>query len=100
HTRGTASVIRNVGDDHEPRRFSTWCAVSLAAIGELPDTVASRGIVIKLQRKPRNEGVARLRETRLHAELELVRRKFARWAADHGPALTDADPELPAALDG
>lgn len=100
HTRGAASVVRTVGDQHEPRAFSTWCAVALAAIGRLPDTVASRGIVLGLQRKPRGVRVERLRERQLRAELESVRRKALRWSADHGQQLADADPHLPLSLDG
>ena len=46
------------------------CLIVFAAIGDLPDTVMSRGVILKLQRKPRNKSVARLRETRLHAELK------------------------------
>lgn len=33
HTRDSAFVIRTVGDDHEPRRFSTWGAKAIALIG-------------------------------------------------------------------
>ena len=36
HRRWSASVMRTVGDDHEPRRFSTWAAVAIAMIGRLP----------------------------------------------------------------
>jgi putative DNA primase/helicase len=35
-TRTTAVIIRPVGDDHEPRAFSTWCAKVVALIGKLP----------------------------------------------------------------
>ena len=100
HSRGTAYVLRTVGEDHEPRQFSTWCAIALAAIGNLPDTVTSRGVVLRLQRKPRGVAVSRLREARLHADLEPLRRRLTRWAADHGSAVGDADPDLPPALDG
>ena len=32
HNRGTAFVIRSVGDDHEPRRFMTWAPRARALI--------------------------------------------------------------------
>ena len=31
HSRDSAHVIRTVGDDHEPRSFSTWCPKLLVA---------------------------------------------------------------------
>ena len=34
HTRETAFVLRTVGDDHEPKRFSTWGFKAIAGIGK------------------------------------------------------------------
>jgi putative DNA primase/helicase len=49
HTRATAFVIRCQGEDNQPRCFSTWAAIALAAIGKLPATLADRSIEIKLK---------------------------------------------------
>jgi putative DNA primase/helicase len=43
HRRSGAFVLRLVGDNHEPRRFSTWGAVAIALIGKLPDKPHRRG---------------------------------------------------------
>jgi putative DNA primase/helicase len=59
HTRATAFVIRTAGDDHEPRRFSTWCPKAIALIGALPPTLADRSITLRLQRKALGERVER-----------------------------------------
>jgi putative DNA primase/helicase len=67
HTRDSAFVIRTVGDDHEPRRFSTWAAKVVCLIGKLPDTLADRSIEIPLKRKLPSESVEKLR----HADPEL-----------------------------
>ncbi|MBI2899500.1 MAG: hypothetical protein HYY17_04905 [Planctomycetes bacterium] len=40
HTRAGAYVVRCVGDDAEPRQFTTWAPVAIACIGRLPDTLA------------------------------------------------------------
>lgn len=98
HTRGTAFVLRTIGETHEPAQFSTWAAIALASIGRVPDTVSSRSIVVNMERKPPNERLDRHRESRLVTELEPLRQRLARWAADHGPAL--GDPDLPGFLDG
>jgi putative DNA primase/helicase len=50
HTRQTAFVVRCIGDDSEPRIFSTWGCKAIAAIGKLPDTVIDRSIEIRLRR--------------------------------------------------
>ncbi|MFY9657099.1 MAG: DUF3631 domain-containing protein [Methylocystis sp.] len=97
HTRTSAYVIRTVGDDHEPRQFSTWGAKAIAGIGRLPETVMSRGVVLQLRRKMKTERVERLR----HAEaglFETLARKLARFGADHGAAIGRAKPVLPDAL--
>jgi putative DNA primase/helicase len=39
HTRDPAFVVRLVGDDFTPRRFTVWGAKALAGIGHLADTV-------------------------------------------------------------
>ena len=50
--RNSAYVMRCVSDDHEPRRFVTWCPKAIAGIGGLPDTVLDRSIVAKAHPAP------------------------------------------------
>ena len=96
HTRGTAYVIRTVGEDHEPAKFSTWGPKAVALIGNLPDTLQDRSIVVPMRRKTPGEKVERLRLGRL--DLEDLLRQAARWAADHGEAIRNADPDVPDGL--
>ena len=94
HTRSSAFVIRTVGDDHEPRRFSTWGAKVVAMIGNLPDTLADRAVPVAMRRKLPSEKVARLRGDPL-AEL---RQRMARFADDHLAALKKLEPEIPTGI--
>jgi putative DNA primase/helicase len=87
-------VIRIIGDDHEPRRFSCWCPVAIAAIRRLPDTLEDRSVAIKLERRHRDEPRSRLR-TRDLALLEPLARQARRWALDHLARLEIAEPMLP-----
>ena len=100
HKRSSAKVIRTVGDDHEPKVFSTWAPKTLALIakGRLPDTVMDRSILIPMRRRSRDERVKRLRERELRALCAPLRRRCLRWAADRRASLTAADPTLPEAL--
>ena len=97
HTRPTAFVFRCVGDDQEPRRFSTWAAKAIAGIGHLAPTLTDRAVEAPLRRKLPAETCERLR----HADPEIFSRlasKLARFAEDCGSAIGAARPELPDAL--
>lgn len=97
HTRELAFVIRTVGDDHEPRKFSTWGAKAIALIGKLKDTLADRSIEVALKRKLPEERVERLR----HADPEVLHnlaRRCVRWAMDHAEEIREARPSMPDAL--
>jgi putative DNA primase/helicase len=97
HTRATAIAIRTVGDQHEPRAFSTWGAKAVALIGTLPGTLSDRSVTLRLVRRLSSERVDRLREDRL-GQLEPLRRRAVRWAADALTALKAADPDVPPEL--
>jgi Protein of unknown function (DUF3631) len=95
--RPTGSVVRTVGDDHEPRSFSTYSAMAIARIGKSHGTIADRSIRVSLHRRRREELVRRFRDDRAHA-LDNLGRQSARWVADHLSVLQNADPEMPSAL--
>lgn len=98
HTRSTAWSVRNVGDDHEPRRFSTWCPKVAALIGKLPDTLQDRSIEIAMRRRrAKGEKVERLTMKRLK-KFEPLCQRAARWAQDHLSQLEEADPVIPEEL--
>lgn len=88
------AVIRTVGDEHEPRVFSVFAPVALAAIGRLPGTIEDRSVIIRLRRRRPDETVEPLRLDRTGG-LDELKRKAARWAADHAAELTVADPAMP-----
>jgi len=97
HSRDNAYVIRTVGDDHTPKRFSTWGAKALSGIGHLSDTLMDRAIILELRRKLVHETIDRLR----HAEPDLfltLTRKLARFADDYREQVRQARPTLPDVL--
>jgi putative DNA primase/helicase len=100
HRRSLAYVVRCVGDDHEPRQFSTWGAKAMATIGTFPPTIEDRAIIIKMKRKSRTEAVGRYHERRERAPLGDMRRRCLRWARDSAATIRDADPpDLPSLHD-
>lgn len=86
-----ADVARTVGDNHEPRRFSTWTPTAIAMIGQLPDTLEDRSVVVTLRRRKHTELVKQFRSERAD-ELRQIVRKITRWVADNRDALTASDP--------
>lgn len=97
HRKATAFILRNVGDDHEPRKFSTFTPTAIAMIGELPDTLADRSIPIRLRRRLPHEKVLSFRSNRTH-ELDEICRKSFRWTRDNVEALSQADPIMPSGI--
>jgi putative DNA primase/helicase len=97
HTRSGAYVLRTVGDNHEPRQFSTWAPKCIGQIGHLSPTLQDRAIVVPFKRRIAAEKIEQLRLDRLE-ELEPIRRRAARWARDHADSLKSADPVMPEGL--
>jgi Protein of unknown function (DUF3631) len=92
--RRNGSVLRTIGDDHEPRAFPTFSACAIAMIGKLPGTLADRSVPIELQRRLAGEPIESFRSDRT-GHLDQLARKAARWAADNGERLCGADPMMP-----
>jgi putative DNA primase/helicase len=95
--RRDGAVIRLVGDNHEPRQFSVWAPIALAAIGHLPDTIEDRSIILSLRRRRPDEAIYSFRLDRT-ARLDALARMAARWAQDYVVALAKADPVMPAGM--
>jgi putative DNA primase/helicase len=108
YSRNTAYVVRvsrerakrksRFGQISDPKsqlaRFSCWCPKVMAAIGRLPDTLADRCIVIRMDRKTAREQCERLKGL----DTGDLRRKCARFVKDNGDTIKSARPELPASL--
>ena len=98
HSRRTATVPRTVGDEHEPRLFSTFCPKVIAMIGNLPATLYDRSLVIRMSRRKPDEEVESIRLDRLDSEYGHLRQKAIRWADDNRDHLRLSDPRMPAQL--
>jgi hypothetical protein len=85
-------VYRCIGDDNEPRGFDCFGPKALASISELPSTVTSRSIVLRLERT--RQSLAVLAPLDYPEALTRLRRQAARWAQDHAAELGPV-PEVP-----
>jgi putative DNA primase/helicase len=97
HARAGAYTIRNVGDDHEPRRFSTWGPKVIGGLHKLAATILSRCITLHMKRKRKSEKVIKLRGRDTDA-FKALRSQARRWADDNIATLKEAQPVLPDGL--
>jgi putative DNA primase/helicase len=97
HTRDSAYVIRTVGENFTPTKFSTWGAKAIAGIGHVADTLMDRAIVLELRRKLPHEKVDRIRNAEQSLFDDLCS-KLARFAEDYSEEVRQARPPLPNSL--
>jgi len=96
HRRG-AVAYRCVGDGGkmEVREFPAFCAVALAGIGDLPDTILDRSILIRMRRRAPGETVQPFRQREASAPGHALREQVAAWVKHFFDALRDARPAMP-----
>ena len=93
-----AKIPRCVGPKHEVQLFNVFCAVALAGIGEPPETILSRSVIIKMRRRAPDESLEPFR-TRIHESPgHALRDRLANWMAGAGEAAGNAWPDLPAGI--
>jgi len=81
------------GKQIEPQEFDAFASVAIAGLRDLPDTLASRCIFIRMKRRAPDEQVEPFR-IRYHApEAKPIKEALEEWCAGHD--VTGAEPELP-----
>lgn len=96
HRRGAVAgrcVVR--GKIVETEEIPAYCAVALAGIGDLPDTILTRSIVVRMRRRAPGERVEPYRRRVHSAEGKTLHDSLAVWADSVIEQLTDAWPEMP-----
>jgi Protein of unknown function (DUF3631) len=95
-TRG-AKIPRqvNIGGVWTTVEFDPFCAKAIALLGRnLPSATRTRCIELRMVPKRDDEKVEEFNQLD-DAEFAVLRRKFARWAADNAAVLKDAKPTMP-----
>jgi len=94
HRKGAVAgrcVVR--GKIVETEELPAYCAVALAGLNDLPDTIMSRSVVVRMRRRAPNEKVEPWR-LRINApQAKPIRDALAAWAAESAERITW--PELP-----
>lgn len=99
HKRG-ATVVRVVGErkNMHVERFPVFAATALAAIGNLPETIESRAIIVPMRRRAPDEPVEPFRLRKIVTETDTLRMGLRQWAESAAEELTDSEPSMPAEL--
>jgi hypothetical protein len=95
HRRG-AIIHRCVlkGKTIETVKFPAYCAVALAGLGQLPDTILTRSIVIRMRRRAPHEQVEPYRLRTHEPEGYRLRDRLQDWAEQIRPSLV-TNPTMP-----
>ncbi|WP_030746993.1 DUF3631 domain-containing protein [Streptomyces sp. NRRL S-31] len=88
-------VTRVVGNDHTPHKFATFAMAALAGIGDLPDTIMDRSVVIRMRRRAEGESVKPFRSRRDTPALHDLRDRIAAWARPLLDEAADPEPAMP-----
>lgn len=90
-----AQIPRCVGPTHTVAHFPVFAAVALAGLGDLPDTLMSRSVIVRMRKRRRDEPVEPFR-SRMHApQGHELRDDLAAWGARVGAGIGDAWPTMP-----
>jgi hypothetical protein len=94
-----ATIPRCIGNRHEVQCFPVFAATALAGLGDLPDTIMSRAIIVRMRKRAPGERVEAFR-TRVHeAEGHRLRDRLAEFAAHVGVRAGADWPELPPGIE-
>ncbi|MFF7095262.1 DUF3631 domain-containing protein [Streptomyces rubradiris] len=88
-------VTRVVGNDHTPHKFATFAMAALAGIGDLPDTIMDRSVVVRMRRRAEGESVKPFRSRRDTPALHDLRDRIAAWTRPLLDEAADLEPVMP-----
>ncbi|MGW5738930.1 MULTISPECIES: DUF3631 domain-containing protein [Streptomyces] len=96
HRRGVG-MWRCVGDgaNQTVQEFSSYCAVAMAGLGSLPDTILTRSIIVRMRKRAPNETIEPYRRRVHEQQGNALRDSLAQWADTVRESLQDAWPAMP-----
>jgi hypothetical protein len=96
HRKGAKAgrcVVR--GKTVETIEMDSYCAVALAGLNDLPDTIASRAITVRMRRRAPGEAVTPFRRREVESKAAKLRERLSAWAAD---LVVETWPDMPEAI--
>ncbi|TPN57592.1 DUF3631 domain-containing protein [Mesorhizobium sp. B1-1-9] len=96
HRRGAVAgrcVVR--GKIIETEEIPAYCAVALAGLGDVPDTILTRSVIIRMRRRSPGEVIEPYRRRVHKPEGDLIYKRLAGWAEFISADIGGAWPEMP-----
>lgn len=96
HRRGAVAgrcVVR--GKVVETEEIPAYCAVALAGLGDLPDTILTRSVLVRMRRRAPGEQVEAYRRRVHEPEGTILRQQLAYWATEIEGKVSGSWPQLP-----
>jgi hypothetical protein len=75
-----------------------YCAVALAGLGDLPDTILSRCVIVRMRRRAPNEIVEPYRRRIHQADGDALREMIVAWAVHNETRIGNPWPDMPASV--
>jgi hypothetical protein len=79
-------------------RFRVYAPAAIAGIGNLPDTIMDRAVIVRMRRRAPDEPVRDYRERVTRPEGEALHDRLQAWAASVAERVGDPWPEMPSAV--
>lgn len=99
HRRGAVTYRSEIsGKSVNVVPFPAFAACALAGIGDLPDTITDRAVIVTMKRRTQDEQVEAFRERIVRPQTEGLRAKLEAWGNEHKAQLEAAWPEMPASI--
>jgi hypothetical protein len=98
HRKGASAgrcVIK--GKTIETEEFPAYCAIAMAGLGSLPETILSRSVIIPMRRRTAGEPVEAYRRRKHAPEGYALRDRLADWATLIRPSL-NTNPPMPSGI--
>lgn len=99
HRRGATAgrcVIR--GKNVETEELPAYCAVGIAGLNDVPDTISTRSIIVRMRRRAPHEQVEAFRHRLHEPEGHRIREALAAWIEPFTAQLREAWPQMPAEI--
>ncbi len=82
------------GKQVETEELPAYCAVAMAGLGNLPDSILSRSVIVRMRRRAPNEQVSPYRRKVHGKKGNIIRNKLEAWANDIKKTI-QTSPQLP-----
>ncbi|WP_163890021.1 DUF3631 domain-containing protein [Mycolicibacterium hippocampi] len=99
HRKGAVAgrcVVR--GKIIETEELPAYCAVALAGLDDMPDTLMTRSVIVRMQRRAPGEKVEPWRLRVNGPEAETLRQRLEAWSATVAPRAVGSWPTMPAGI--